>query len=138
MSPDLDELLVKRYPAIFQNRFGDMRETAMCWGFDCGDGWFDLIDSLCMQITHHLKYNAESDTPPFVCDQVKEKYGTLRFYGHGGDKKIWAFVWFAESYSGRICETCGKPGKIRGSGWYYTACDEHTKPADMEELENKQ
>lgn len=130
MSPELDEQLCKKYPKIFVNRNASMQETAMCWGFDCGDGWYELINHLCSEIQWHLDKNAKKDTPQFVCDQVKEKFGTLRFYGHGGDEKIWAFIWFAESYSGKICETCGKPGKRRGSGWIYTACDEHTREED--------
>lgn len=136
MSPELDKKLCEKYPEIFVNRHGDMRETAMVWGFECEDGWNPLIDHLCSEIQHHLKYNAKKGTPQFVCDQVKEKFGTLRFYGHGGDEKIRAFIWFAESFSGKICETCGAPGKIRGHGWFYTACDQHTKEEDLIEQEN--
>lgn len=131
MSPEFDRLLCERYPKIFADRNKPMTETAMCWGFECGDGWYDLIDHLCKEIQWHLDKNAKPDTPQFVASQVKEKFGTLRFYGDGGDEKIWAFVWFAESYSGKICETCGRPGKRRGSGWIYTACDEHTKPEHL-------
>jgi hypothetical protein len=29
------------------------------------------------------------------------------------------------------CETCGAPGKRRGRGWIYTACDAHTKELDL-------
>lgn len=47
MNPELDARLCKDFPLIFQNRYGDMRETAMCWGFECGSGWFSLIESLC-------------------------------------------------------------------------------------------
>ncbi len=131
MKQELDEALCAKYPEIFANRHGDMQTTAMCWGFDCGDGWYDLIDHLCGEIQHHLKKNAKPNTPQFVASQVKEKFGTLRFYGSGGDDKIDAFVWFAESFSGRICETCGAPGKSRGSGWLYTACDAHTRETDL-------
>jgi hypothetical protein len=28
-------------------------------------------------------------------------------------------------------EECGAPGKIRGRGWYYTACDKHTREEDL-------
>lgn len=132
MSPELDKLLCERYPKIFANRHGDVTKTAMVWGFDCHDGWFDLIDHLCRQIQWHLDKNAKEGTNQFVCDQVKEKFGTLRFYGHGGDERIWAFIQFAEGFSSKICETCGKPGKIRGRGYIYTACDEHTNKEDLE------
>jgi len=47
MKEELDAKLVAKYPLIFKNRYGDMRETAMCWGFSCGDGWYNIIDTLC-------------------------------------------------------------------------------------------
>lgn len=130
MSPELDKMLCEKYPVIFQNRYGNMKDTAMCWGFECNSGWYNLIDALCSAITHHLKYNAKEGTPPVVADQIKEKFGTLRFYYHGGDDKIDAFVQFAEYFSGRMCETCGNPGKVRGGTWLYTACEAHTEAGD--------
>ena len=131
MRQELDEKLCKDYPKIFANRFGDMTETAMCWGFECGDGWYPLINLLCREIQWHLDKNAKEETTQFVASQVKEKYGTLRFYGDGGDDKINNFIWFAEVMSGITCEKCGAPGKHRGRGWFYTACDAHTKEEDL-------
>ena len=134
MRQELDEKLCKDYPKIFANRNGDMTTTAMCWGFECGDGWYPLINLLCKEIQWHIDHNARVETTQFVASQVKEKFGTLRFYGDGGDDKIHNFIWFAESMSGIICETCGAPGKRRGHGghgWIYTACDAHTREEDL-------
>ena len=50
MSPDLDKKLCETYPLLFRDRHGDMRGTAMCWGFEVGDGWYALVDSLCALI----------------------------------------------------------------------------------------
>lgn len=47
MRQELDEALCAKYPLIFKDRNADMRTTAMCWGFSCGDGWYNLIDVLC-------------------------------------------------------------------------------------------
>lgn len=47
MKQELDEQLCNKYPLIFKDRNADMRTTAMCWGFDCGDGWYNIIDVLC-------------------------------------------------------------------------------------------
>jgi len=135
MSPELDAKLCADYPKIFADRHGNMQETCMVWGFACHDGWYPLIDTLCREIQWHLDKNAKAGTPQFVASQVKEKYGTLRFYGNGGDAKIDAFIWFAESMSSILCETCGAPGKRRGGGWVYTACDAHARPEDLEEDE---
>jgi hypothetical protein len=68
-----------------------------------------------------------------VVDQVKEKFGTLRFYYSGGDERIDGMVRMAESMSGLTCEECGAPGKSRGGGWVRTLCDEHAGDREVDE-----
>jgi hypothetical protein len=60
-----------------------------------------------------------------VVDQVKEKFGGLRFYYTGGDDLIDGMVRMAESMSEVTCEECGYPGTTRGGGWVRTLCDKH-------------
>lgn len=135
MRKELDEALCAKYPEIFRDRYGNMRETAMCWGFSCGDGWYNILDAACANIKNHennLTRN-KKEFHPVIATQIKEKYGTLRFYYNGGDEYIDGVVAMAESMSARTCETCGAPGELRGLGWVYTACDEHTKPEDKED-----
>ena len=106
-----------------------MTQTAMCWGFDCGDGWYNIIDAVCAMIQNHERNNKLNNEvmPPVIATQVKEKYGTLRFYYTGGDDYINGVVAMAEYMSGVTCETCGAPGEIREDGWIRTLCDEHAK-----------
>lgn len=127
MRKELDNLLCERYPKLFVNRNGAMTETAMSWGFSCGDGWFDLVDTLCRNIQSHIDNNSRSghEIPQVTVDQVKEKFGTLRFYCTGGDELIRGMIWFAESMSSRLCETCGNPGERQPGGWVRTLCKEH-------------
>ena len=74
-----------------------------------------------------------------MADQVKEKFGTLRFYTNGGDEQIYGMIRMAESMSAVTCEECGAPGKTRGRGWIYTACDAHTKEEhNIDEMERQQ
>lgn len=54
--------------------------------------------------------------------QIREKFGTLRFYLTSGTNGMYAIVDKAERQSSVTCEICGKPGKLRGQGWYYTRC----------------
>jgi len=127
MKAELDKQLSETYPKIFVNRDKDMTESCMYWGMSVGDGWYDLIDTLCRNIQNYIDHNSTETNPipQLVAEQVKEKFGTLRFYTSGGDRLIDGMIWFAESMSGRICETCGKPGSLRQSGWIVTLCDEH-------------
>jgi hypothetical protein len=57
MKQELDDLLVQKYPKIFRDRYAPMTHTAMCWGFDCHDGWFNIIDALCNNIQHHIDWS---------------------------------------------------------------------------------
>lgn len=61
-----------------------------------------------------------------VAEQVKEKFGQLRFYCVGGDKYTQSLIDQAEQDSEKICEYCGKSGKLDTSkSWIKTVCDEH-------------
>lgn len=162
MKEELDKKLCETYPKIFRDRHAPMTQTAMCWGFDCGDGWYNIINKLCKLIQNHIDYtderiewckkfneemeqakqnNWEGWNPAWiktsqeipkpisqvVAVQVKEKFGTLRFYYDGGDDYIDGAVAMAEMMSSVTCEVCGKPGKSNDTGWIRTVCEEHKK-----------
>jgi len=61
-----------------------------------------------------------------LIDQIKEKFGGLRMYTDYGDRVTQALVDFGEEFSFRICEVCGKRGKLRRDGyWLVTLCNKH-------------
>jgi len=148
MSPDLDNNLCSKYPELFRDRNGSPRHTAMCWGFDCGNGWYSLIESICeylMSDVNRLRDRIESDfytaeakeiikqelvyatiNIPVVV-QVKEKFGGLRFYTHGASEDQSQYIHFAENLSYRICEECGamKDVMTYNIGWAKSLCPEH-------------
>ena len=132
MKQELDKLLCEKYPKMMVNRNKNMQETCMCWGFECGDGWFNILDQLMSNIQHHIDWNNQNfdkgytqykQVAQVTLDQVKEKFGTLRFYYTGGDDIIDGMVRMAESMSGCTCEECGNIGKSRGGGWIHTYCE---------------
>lgn len=106
MPQELDDLLCQRYPDIFIDRYTDPTICGMYWGFCCGDGWFDLIDSLCAVIASQV---AAGISPPVVARQVKEKFGRLRFRFRGGNDETRRPVQYAEDRSEVTCESCGQP-----------------------------
>ena len=57
--------------------------------------------------------------------QIKEKFGGLRFYYSGGDDRISGMEDMAESWAAHTCETCGDKGERRHGGWIRTLCDKH-------------
>lgn len=136
MTPERDKELCERFPQIFRDRSGDPRATLMCFGFDCGDGWFEIVDTLCRNISSHVNHKRHlhpsmpddqfAEEHGVVAVQVKEKWGGLRFYVNGSDDYVRGLIDMAEAISLRTCETCGKPGRPRKGGWVRTLCEEHT------------
>ena len=132
MKQELDEYLCKVYPKMMVNRNAPMTETCMCWGFECGDGWFQILNQLMGNIQNHIDWSNRNGevVSQVTLDQVKEKFGTLRFYYTGGDDYIRGMVTMAESMSGVTCEECGKPATtnwptLTQGGWVRTRCVEH-------------
>lgn len=124
MNKELDAALCAKYPIIFAQRNSKSSETNMCWGFACGDGWYDLIDTLCNYISHYTIAIVEEQV---VATQVKEKFGTLRFYYTGGNRYVDGLVDMAEGMSAKICDVCGSPGDrvIINKSLVATRCKEH-------------
>lgn len=123
MKAELEKELVEKYPKIFRDYHGDYQQTCMAWGCDCQDGWSWLIDNLCGSIQGYIDCNPHLNICQVTAAQIKEKYGTLRFYFSGGDNYIGGMVSLAESMSGSICEVCGQPGKLYNKGWVTVRCD---------------
>lgn len=124
--PSLFSTMNEQVDAMEQGRYF----TPIAFGFECGDGWAEILVELCEKIQARLKDLPKEVAEDLVALQVKEKYGTLRFYLSSHDDVIESFIKEAEEKSAHTCETCGKTGKLRGKFWYYAACDEHTLEND--------
>lgn len=184
MNTKLQEKLFNKYPKIFGDRTKPMTETCMCWGLEVGDGWYSLIDVLCEALTYTYSTSIKVDEedgkrlgiepysggyyftiqpPQVIADQVKEKYGTLRFYYHQEYSEevvslietrkypdlqniidrysnyIDGIVHFAEIASGRTCEETGTDGEIHSSGgsragWLKTLNREFAKNSEYKDF----
>ena len=123
-----------RFPKMFEEPYG---------GFCVGEGWWPIIESLCSQIQHHIdwkqqqkeKYDRGEGCSQVTVNQIKEKFGGLRFYYSGGDDAIDGMVRMAESWASCACETCGSPGKSGGNGWIKTLCSLHRAESDAQYAE---
>jgi len=156
MTSELQQQLYKKYPKIFVQKDQSMQVTAMCWGFECGDGWYKIIDALCEHIQNHVDWENQSikwkkergelpqdapDFPQIEAVQVKEKFGGLRFYTNLHDEFIDGVIAMAESMSFMTCEDCGNPGEPNKGGWIVTLCqpcrDDYNKKMQQREEEAK-
>ena len=125
MNSELSTKLYERFPDLYRQHSLSMRETAMCWGFDHDDGWFDLIWMLSLA----LEDEAKTTGTVIEAVQVKEKFGGLRFYHSGSTERTHNLVSTVERLSEMTCEVCGKRGQTctRGGTWLKTVCKAHAE-----------
>ena len=182
MNNELQQKIFDKYPKIFRDHTKSPQETCMCWGLEVGDGWSDLIDILCEALTYTFTTSIEVDEedgkrfgiepsawkgdekpcryffkvepPQVIADQVKEKFGTLRFYYHLEFDEINqqlaetskypdldrvnqryadyidGVVHFAETASGRTCEVTGADGEIHVRGGWLKVLNRNVAKTD--------
>ncbi len=139
MDAELQQKLYEKYPDLFSNKDKGIQNSCMAWGCECGNGWYEIISSVCWMIKQHednkrwRKEYLEKNDPerlkeeqeyfPVKFDQVKEKYGGLRLYFSGGDEYVEGLVSMAEAMSYKICEVCGNKGQPNKGGWITTLCE---------------
>jgi hypothetical protein len=131
MNPRYDYILSRSFPNLYRDRHGDMRETAMCWGFECGDGWVGILWQLSRTLENEILKLDPKDRPDVRAVQVKEKFGTLRFYMSGETPEMSKAIRLAEDLSEHTCERCGRYGVVMGRRWLYCSCLHHAESGDL-------
>lgn len=117
MNKELTQKFYERWPNWFRGRNETVMTNLMPFGFEHDDGWFDLEWKLCEDL--------EAIAPPdYKLFQIKEKFGTLRWYDEGGNDAVYARVREAQKVSAETCEVCGKSAQLCSTGgWMKTLCD---------------
>jgi len=126
MKSELEIKLITEFPFL-----RPCNDIYAAFGMECGDGWFNVVYGLCKEIVELFEKNGyNADEISLVPTQIKEKYGTLRFYFGIPDKtqsklydEIYDIVDKWEKISGETCESCGEPGVCESDGyWISTLC----------------
>lgn len=98
-----------------------------------GETWNWLIADATEALANKSFKTVPEPIPQVVISQVKEKFGTLRFYYTGGDDQIFGMVALAEGLSSVICESCAAQATTQSVGGYVTTrC-----PKCIQELYNR-
>lgn len=95
-----------KYPELFED----------CFDFSIGKGWYPIVDALC--------YFIQRKNAAIKVLQVKEKFGSLRFYVNQAPGDIQAIISFSEVLSVRTCEECGSASTVYTKGWIKNYCVE--------------
>jgi hypothetical protein len=116
-----DELL-KKYPKLY---------SRLSY-FECDEGWISLIDSLSQKL-EDINNNFKSKKSYIRAEQVKEKFGGLRFYysSENVDEQtlnlIDSYISEAEKHSRNVCQLCGSEADFAAASktnWIVTLCNQ--------------
>ena len=84
--PFTDAEFAAQFPTVFRDLGGDPTHTCMAWGLEIPPAWRGTVWALCETIASvctHLNHTHPELQYCVVADQIKEKWGGLRFYWHG-------------------------------------------------------
>lgn len=102
---DLEARMVAQYPENF----------SACFDFSSPAGWDTLVEHLCHRVI--------ALDPDIKIEQVKDKFGELRFYTSPTSTEVRELIDAAERESAHTCESCGAPGEhVNKGGWIITVC----------------
>lgn len=122
--------LIKKYPftEVVDNGIEPWRKEGECWFEDLISeypGWEKIILEFCEKMQNYLDSHKEEE---FSIFQVKEKFGSIRFYAVAGLKiydDIQNIVHVLEKESGKTCMVCGKSAKtVEINGHIVTLCED--------------
>lgn len=96
-------------------------------GAHIGRGWFPHVKEL---IETLIGMGWDKDL-----HQIKEKFGSMRFYIGEGTTEMFDLIGVYENMTFTMCEVCGDVGKIGSHGGYWAKClcPEHVKMCEVRE-----
>lgn len=103
--------MVNKYPRVF----ADFSDEVFS---EIPEGWTVLVDQMCKQLDGILKSMDPNHATVFTVMQIKEKFGSLRFYYHietTNDslyQRIKSIIHEHEVKSQFICQYTGNPGEL--------------------------
>ena len=121
--------LIERYPFLMpRNRWTGEVPNDFNYSYtelDAMDnGWRQAFgERMCEEIRNALI--EDNCLEEYRISQIKEKYGTLRWYDFGTTQKVYDIVAKYEYISGFICQNCGRPyaKEFNTGGWICTLCE---------------
>lgn len=106
--------LINKYPKIFD-------KSTYSIGWWAPDTWIPLIDELCNTIQNYCDTHPEEKQ--IVCEQMKEKFGGLRFYVNFATDEIYKHIKNCEKQSYELCQECGCTNDLgMTKGWMTILC----------------
>jgi len=151
MKQESENIFKTKYPKCFEYLNNEGSIPPIFTGINCGDGWYEIIDSLLMEINSYINekestprknkkhpfssiinllippkfriYKKEESVPHIQITEITKRFGGLNIYYKGGDNYIQGLIKLAEEMSYKTCEQCGSTTNVgTTSGIIKTIC----------------
>jgi hypothetical protein len=91
MKDELQKKLFDKYPDIFRHKNYPPSKSLICFGCECDDGWYNILDALCRSITNHVESRISNaiyrhENNKFIDIFLGWKYGWKTF-------RWWKYLW---------------------------------------------
>ncbi len=117
----IEETLREKYPDVDVNQH--IWNELINVNNEYEAGWHNLIIELIGKIEEIYKKN-NVDISEFKIDEIREKYGQLRFDAVSSISEVYNIISQYENKADTICDQCGEKGSLcEKNGWLETLCE---------------
>ncbi len=120
------QAITEKYPRIFKDINSDVLVVS-----EIPEGWINLVDNLCADLNNLMEEMDPENTTNLVVLQVKEKFGSLRFYYHIDTEnnslyqRLKEAIHRAEVNSQTVCQFTGQHGELcMHNRWLMVLCED--------------
>ena len=118
--------ITNKYPRILKDLDSDVLVMS-----EIPEGWIDLVDNLCADLNNLMEEMDPENITNLVVLQVKEKFGSLRFYYHIDTEnnslyqRLKEAIHKAEVTSQTVCQFTGQHGELcMHNRWLMVLCED--------------
>lgn len=117
----IEDTLAEKYPNINTDDY--IWKQLINTPNEYDSGWHDIIIELVIKIEEAYRKNY-IDISDFKIDQIKEKYGELRFDAISSLQEVYVLISEYEEKADSVCDECGGIGYLcEKNGWLETLCE---------------
>lgn len=96
--------LYERFPHLYRERLAPLESSKMGWGFQCDDGWYDILHKMSKRIA---ALSSDDEFAPAITEVSRNEDGSLYVEARNLTPAVSNLIEAAVEQSKLTCESCG-------------------------------
>ena len=96
--------LYERFPHLYRERLAPLESSKMGWGFQCDDGWYNIIHKMSKRIA---AISSDDEFAPAITEVSRNEDGSLYVEARNLSPPVADLIEAAKEQSKLTCESCG-------------------------------